>query len=120
MAMNNAYRIYCILIEIHTKGIRFLSMGEAIKEMTHSFCKQESPIQMQRAEHPLHESDLTNVFDPGTGRKICTDAHGEVATSLVAQTVKAMTPKRGITLIQKKSPWRTHQSVAQIKKDHYN
>ena len=74
-------------------------------------------MRMQRAEHPLHERDLTDVFDPGTGRNIRTDAHAEVATSFVDTTVKAMTPKRGISLIQKKSPWRIHQSVAQIKKD---
>ena len=44
---------------------------------------------MQREEHPLHERDLMNVFDPGTDRKIHMDAHGEVATSLVVTTVKA-------------------------------
>ena len=71
-------------------------------------------------EHPLHERDLTNVFDPGTGRKICTDVHGEVATSLVAPTVKATTLKKGINLIQQKSLWIIQQSVAQIKKDHCN
>ena len=52
-------------------------------------------MRMQRAEHPFHERDLRDVFDPGTGRKIRTDAHGEVATSLVAPTVKAITPNRG-------------------------
>ena len=52
-------------------------------------------MRMQRADHPFHERDLTDVFDPGTGRKIRTDAHGEVATSLVAPTVKAMILKMG-------------------------
>ena len=33
--MNNAYQIYCILIEIYTPGRRFIYMGEAIKETTH-------------------------------------------------------------------------------------
>ena len=88
MEMNNAYQIYCILIEIHTPGRSFLSVVEAI--------------------------------DLGTGRKIRTDAYGGVATSLADPTVKAMTLKRGITLIQNKSLRRIHQSVAQIKKDNCN
>ena len=40
MEMNNSHQIYCILIEINTPGRSFLSMGEDIKETTHSFCQR--------------------------------------------------------------------------------
>ena len=37
-------------------------------------------------EHPKNSRDLTNVFDFGTGQKIRSDAHGEVAHNGVALT----------------------------------
>ena len=68
MSQNNAYQIYTTLVEKHTKGRRFLEMREAVQEMTHSFCQRGAPMRSQKAEHPAHVRDLTNVFD-STHRK---------------------------------------------------
>jgi len=72
-------------------------------------------MRLQKAEHPNNSRDLTNVFDFGTGRKIRSDAHGEVACQGRRQT-GAMLQKNKFLNGLKKAPWRRHQSVAHSSK----
>ena len=74
MTMNNAYKIYDALVDEHTPDRRFLEMREAIEEMTHAFFQRGTSMRSQKAEHPLHLTDLTNVFEYDMGRRVRSDA----------------------------------------------
>jgi len=111
MGQNNAYQIYMTLMEKHMKGRRYLDKGGAIQEMTHAFCQRGTPMRSQRAEHPAHIRDLTNVFDSNTGRKLWSDAKGLVAGN--GRKPKAATQRLSLLMNQqKKAHWHTHQNLA--------
>ena len=68
-------------------------------------------MRLQRAEHPWHSRDLTNVFESGVGRKVRSDAQGVIARSgrkpqSLLYRIYALLNR------QKKAPWRRHQSLA--------
>ena len=107
MGLNNVYQIYDTLVEQYMSGRRFLGMEESVQEMTHSFFQRGDVMQSQRVEHPLHNWDMTNVFDVGIIRKVRSDALGTV--------VRGGEKPKGVTKVQyalsnrqKKAPWRIH------------
>mmetsp|Transcript_29715 Transcript_29715/g.54805 ORF Transcript_29715/g.54805 Transcript_29715/m.54805 type:complete len:295 (+) Transcript_29715:1717-2601(+) len=111
MSMNNAYKIYDALVTEHTPDRRFLEMREAIEEMTHAFCQRGVSMRLQRAEHPWHSRDLTNVFESGVGRKVRSDAQGTIARSgpklqSILKKIYALVNR------QKKARWHRHRSLA--------
>ena len=65
------------------------------------------------AEHPPACRDLTNVHDFGHGRKIRSDAKGEIAPIGLHHLAGAPAPQqrlRELRAKQTKHPWRVHQS----------
>ena len=58
MALNNAYKMYMALVKEHTPEQRFLSMGNAVRELTHDLCKRGPAMQKLRAEHPSWTRDM--------------------------------------------------------------
>ena len=86
-------------------------MDEGIKEMTHALAQQGSPMRKYRAEHPVWLRPMSSVFSWIVGRKIRKDAQGVITGK---GTVKPKVTKAlwNLRNKQKKSPWRTHQSVA--------
>ena len=77
-------------------------------------------MRKQKAEHPGPIRSLARVFGAGLGRKIRSDAKGKISGHGRPRSVQAVT---GLSLSslttlrkkQKKSSWRTHQSVAHTK-----
>ena len=40
MLLNNAYKMYTALVKEHTPKLRFLLMGDAVRELTHDLCQR--------------------------------------------------------------------------------
>ena len=71
------------------------------------------------AEHPAACRDLTNVHDFGHGRKIRSDAKGEIAPIAIHHRSGAPAPQqrlRELRTKQFKHPWRIHQSCPNEKR----
>ena len=142
MSMSNAYVLYKALAEEHTPGRKILTMKAAIQEATHAFCQRGPPVRQRKAVHPAWVRDISLVFHPGM-RKIRTDVKMVVArmkvpsfavltaTRLVAPAqlpaaTQPMARARPVAAVnkeecllkyrQRKSPWRTHQSIASPKR----
>ena len=60
MALNNAYKMYMALVKEHTPEQRFLSMGNAVRELTHDLCQRGPAMRKLRAEHPSWTRNLGN------------------------------------------------------------
>ena len=67
-------------------------------------------MQLQRVENPLHTRDMNNVFDVGIDRKVLSNELGKVFRG-GEQPNGLMKAQYALSSRQKKSPWRTHQSV---------
>jgi hypothetical protein len=117
MALNNAYKMYTALVKEHTSERRFLSMGDAVRELTHDLCQRGPAMRKLRAEHPSWTQDLGKLFGWMTGRKVWSDAKGMMTVMPVCPPVEA--PMDNYALLknqQRKSPWRIRQSKAVAKK----
>jgi hypothetical protein len=71
MALNNAYKMYTALVKEHTPEGRFLSMGDAVRELTHDLCQRGPAMRKLRAEHPSWTRDLGKLLNR---RGACTRA----------------------------------------------
>ena len=77
--LGNAHTMYAALVKKFTPDRRALDMPGCVKILTHYLLQRGDSMRTYRPEHPKFSRDLTNVFDFGTGCKICTDAKGIVA-----------------------------------------
>ncbi len=117
MALNNAYKMYTALVKEHTPGRRFLSMGNAVRELTHGLCQRAPAMRKLKAEHPSWTRDMKKLFGWVTGRKVRSDARGMMMVMLACPLVDA--PMDNYALLKNKqrtSPWRIHQSKAVAKR----
>ena len=65
MSLNNMYKIYHVLVTLHTTGSRSQEMVEAIKLATNAFLQRGDTMRWKLAEHP-NISDLSKgVFNTG-------------------------------------------------------
>jgi hypothetical protein len=116
MALNNAYKMYTALVKEHTPERRFLSMGDAVRELTHDLCQRGPAMRKLRAEHPSWTRDLGKLFGWVTGRKVRSDAKGMMTVMPACLPVEvAMNNYALLKNQQRKSPWRMHQSEAVAK-----
>ncbi|KAL7525224.1 hypothetical protein ACHAWF_001263 [Thalassiosira exigua] len=111
MTLNNAYRIYKWLVKRYTPHRRSYSMPDCIEEAAHAFLQRGESMRTYRPVHPDPVRDLTCVWDTGSGRKLRTDAKGDVVTYTCATTTTVYDQYLSLRKKQKKNPWRTHQSV---------
>jgi hypothetical protein len=113
MSMINAYRIYKLLVTTRTPDRHCLSMREAIKELTFSLMQRGAPMQRREASHPNPTVDCSRILGWTSGTKIRSDKKkplaAEAAEAGFCQEV--WSEYRVLARMQKKSPWRTHQSV---------
>ena len=107
MNFNNAFKIYGNLCKRYISNHRPLDMQEGVSELSHELMQRGETMRSYQTEHPMNSRDLTNVFDFGTGRKICTDAHGDVAQKGQSLT-GAMVQRNRFYNAQNKAPWHKH------------
>jgi hypothetical protein len=116
MALNNAYKMYRALVKEHTPERRFLSMGNAVRELTHDLCQRGPAMRKLRAEHPSWTRDLGKLFGWVTGRKVRSNAKGMMTVMPACLPVEvAMDNYVLLKNQQRKSPWSMHQSEAVAK-----
>jgi hypothetical protein len=77
MALNNAYKMYKVLVKQHTPEWRFLDMGNAVRELTHNLCQRGLAMQKLRAKHSSWTRDMSKLFGWIIGRKVRADAKGK-------------------------------------------
>ncbi len=51
MALNNTYKMYTALVKQQTPERRFLTMGNAVRELTHNLCQRDLAMRKLRAKH---------------------------------------------------------------------
>jgi hypothetical protein len=118
--LGNAHTYYVALVKEHTPFRRYLTMSECVKILAHYLMQYGPPMRKREAEHPKYSRDLQQIMDFGTGRKLRTDAKGEVAIppTLTQARYAIAAPQqrlRELRVKQKKSKWRIHQSFAREK-----
>ena len=89
MALNNAYKMYKVLVKEHTPERRFLEMGNTVRELTHDQCQRGLVMQKLRAEHSRWTWDMGKLLGWITGRKVCLDAKVVITVALVMPAVQA-------------------------------
>ena len=52
MSINNAYKMYKVLVKQHMPEQRFLDMGNPVRELAHYLCQKGPAMWKLRAEHP--------------------------------------------------------------------
>ena len=76
MDLNNAYKIYDVLVTLHTPGRRYQEMGEAVELATDVFIQRGYTMQKKKLENP-NKNDLSkDVFNTGPSRKNFTYTKG--------------------------------------------
>jgi hypothetical protein len=116
MALNDAYKMYTVLIKEHMPEQRFLEMGNAVRELTHDLCQRGPAMRKLRAEHPNWTRDMGKLFGWIIGRKVCLDAKGLMTVSSVMPPVQAPPDNYALRKNQqRRSPRRVHQSKAMMK-----
>ncbi len=79
MALNNAYKMYMAIMELHSPGWHLLDMGNAVRELRHDLCQWGPAMSKMRAEHPSWTRDMMRLFGWFTGRKIRLDKYGFIS-----------------------------------------
>jgi hypothetical protein len=118
MSMINAYKIYKLLVTTRTLDRHCLTIREAIKELTFLLMQQGAPMRRREASHPNPTVDCSRILGWTSGMKIRSDKKKPlVAEAAAAGYCKEVWSECCILArMQKKSPWRTHQSVGARKK----
>ena len=110
MTGNNTTQMYGCICDEHTPGYRKLTTREGMKQTAHAWRQRGDDMRTYRPEHPPPICKVTdNVFDYGTGRKLCSDAFGYAAP--LGRATKVVTDLNRLCTQQKKNEWRTHQSI---------
>ena len=115
MALNNAYKMYMMLVKEHTQGSRgMLYMGDAVRELTHDLCQMGPWIRKLQAEHPSWTRDMKKLFGWISGRKICSDTFGFMPERARPVPLVAAMVEGGYALWRhdrkRTAPWMVHQS----------
>ncbi len=117
MVLNNAYKMYTALVKEHTPEWRFLTMGNAVRELTHDLCQRGISMRKLRAEHPSWTQDMGKLFGWVTGRKVWSDAKGMMMVMPACLLVSA--PLDNYALLKNKQqtlPCHIHQSKVVAKR----
>ena len=112
--LGNAHTMYHALCKEHTPFRRALVMEDCVNLLAHHLMQSGPSMRKRDAEHPPACRDLTNVHDFGHGRKIRSDAKGEIAPIGMHNRSGAPAPHqrlRELRVKQSKQPWRIHQSI---------
>ncbi|KAL3778015.1 hypothetical protein ACHAW5_000521 [Stephanodiscus triporus] len=110
MTMANAYRIYRALVTTRTPDRQCLKMKDAIKELTFALMQRGDPMRTREASHPKTGIDLSRVLGWSCGKKVRTDSKREVVGEK-SYRQETWSDYAILKRMQKKSPWRSHQSV---------
>ena len=105
--------MYHALCREHTPFRRALVIKDCVNLLAHHLMQSGPSMRKRDAEHPPACHDLTNVHDFGHGRKIRSDAKGEIAPIGIHNRSGAPAPHqrlRELKAKQTKQPWRIHQS----------
>jgi hypothetical protein len=84
MSLNNAYKMYKVLVKQPMPEQRFLDMGNAMRELMHNLCPRGPAMRTLRAEHPSWTRDILKLFGWITGRKVCSEAKGMMMVQWVS------------------------------------
>jgi len=74
MALNNAYKMYTALVKEHTPEQRFLTMGDAVRELTHDLYQSGSgnaEVEGRASELDSRYGDAVRVGDWPEGSVGC-------------------------------------------------
>ncbi len=120
MALNNAYKIYTAIMELHIAGRHLLDVGDAVWELMHELCQRGPAMRQMRAEHPSWTRDMTRLFGWFTGRKIGSDKNGFISQQARVALPEVMAERPASYALWKhamkrKWPWCSHQSEAVAK-----
>ena len=123
--LGNAHTMYNALCKEHTPFRRVLSMEDCVSILAHHLMQFGPAMRKRDAEHPPACRDLTNVHDYGHGRKIRSDAKGEMAPIAIHHRSSGVVPApqqrlRELRVKQTKQPWRIHQSCPNEKRGKCN
>ncbi len=115
MVLNNAYKMYMAIMEIHSASWHLLDMGNAVRELMHELCQRGSAMRQMRAEHPSWLRDMTRLFGWFTNRKICLDIYGFISQRARVALPEVMAERPASYVLWKhemkqKRPWCSHQS----------
>jgi hypothetical protein len=87
-------------------------MREAIKELTFSLMQQGAPMRRREVSYPNPTVDCLQILGWTSGTKIRSDKKKPLAaTAEVGFCQEVWSTYNNLMRMQKKSPWRTHQSV---------
>ena len=111
--------MYTALVKEHTPELRFITMGDAVRELTHGLCQRCPAMWKLRAEHLSWTQDMGKLFGWVTGWKVRSrsDAKGMMMVMPSCPPVKA--PMNNYALLKNKQrnlPWSIHQSKVVAKK----
>ncbi|KAL3764754.1 hypothetical protein ACHAW5_006625 [Stephanodiscus triporus] len=108
--MANAYRIYRALVTTRTPDRQCLKMKDLIKELTFALMQRGDPMRTREASHSKTGIDLSRVLGWSCGKKVRTYLKREVVGEK-SYHQKTWSDYAILKRMQKKSPWRSHQSV---------
>jgi hypothetical protein len=75
MAMNNTHNIYkALVMEEEDANHICLSMGDSIKELSHTLCQRGENTRTHTPSHLLHQRDMARFYGFETGTRICSNA----------------------------------------------
>ncbi|KAL7526484.1 hypothetical protein ACHAXR_001514 [Thalassiosira sp. AJA248-18] len=115
--LGNSHTVYDALVNEYTPNRRKMKMPQCVKFLSHSLMQRGAPMRRYIPEMPKCSWDLGNIFDYGTGRKVRNDAKGTIAEGRRGPDItKPIDTLRRLRHKQKKSEWRTHQSISCEKK----
>ena len=77
--LGNAHTMYEALVSTYTPDCCKMDMDECVCFLAHLLMQRGNKMRTQVPEHPNFSRDLTNVFDFGSDRKICSNAKGTIA-----------------------------------------
>ena len=117
MTGNNAKKIYMFLVDKYTPLRQPLCTKAAIHEMTHFLLQYGPSMRKQSAEHAPFTKDISTAFGTTGGRKTRSDTKAFRAVGRCpSEARRPVSRKDTLRKRQRKSPWRTHQSISNDKK----
>ena len=108
--------MYKALVQQHTPNCQHFTMQEDVFEATHALLQKGEPMRTQAAQHPDSKRCLTKMWCTGSGRKLRTDAKGDVASFGRARLGSAILSHLRLKRRQQMETWRHHQSVVTKKR----
>ena len=105
------------LVDKYTPLCQPLCTKRAIHEMTHFLLQYGPSMRKQSAEHAPFTKDISTAFGTTGGRKTRSDTKAFRAVGRCpSEARRPVSRKDTLRKRQRKSPWRTHQSIPNDKK----